>query len=588
MVRMVIIDKSRVESLISIFVTVHPHETSALISSTSSFFFILSAYFVVLPLRDEGAISLGLGNLPSLFVGSLLLTLVAAPLSTLVFSLPNLSKGKALFLIHRFFSFSLVIFFVLWNFSTPGSSPFKAKEMLPVKTILKDELKVAVDGTLTYNSGGWESHGWFYISVRIAMFLWVALLNLITISSTWARVIDVMDSEDATSLYLLNLVQRSFSAFLLCNHLISVRVKIVWVYWCWCYARSALWFTLCNRNGMGWPVYDSSLSTSLCLSLSDFICSLTLELVHLDLLLVSALLLEFAAQSSVGINKDVSQHPEELSPLRKADNDHISEADGKSEMALQAPSPRTSTSKVKPQIWVILEGLQLILSSTYLLQVALFLWLSALVSSFFYFQKVTVIASTVTSPVGRRKLFAQINSFIAVFILGGQLTLTGHILTVAGVTTAICSAPLVGFVNLIALSVWPSWIAVAISETLRKVVIYVVTRPGRELLFTVVTQDEKYKAKVCIDVIVQRLGDATAAGMYKLLSGSLNGSASTTSLYALPVRYYFPDLYAFLNLHRVAVYRLIDGLVCFCLSGVFHMVGNSISFRTTTTTTSEA
>lgn len=71
---------------------------------------------------------------------------------------------------------------------------------------------------------------------------------------------------------------------------------------------------------------------------------------------------------------------------RKADNDHISESDGKSEMALQASSPRTSTSKVKPQIWVILEGLQLILSSTYLLQVALFLWLSALVSSFFYFQ----------------------------------------------------------------------------------------------------------------------------------------------------------------------------------------------------------
>lgn len=49
--------------------------------------------------------------------------------------------------------------------------------------------------------------------------------------------------------------------------------------------------------------------------------------------------------------------------------------------------------------------------------------------------------------------------------------------------------------------------------------------------------------QVCIDVIVQRLGDATAAGMYKLLVSTLNGtgsgSASTISLYALPVR--FPD-----------------------------------------------
>lgn len=45
----------------------------------------------------------------------------------------------------------------------------------------------------------------------------------------------------------------------------------------------------------------------------------------------------------------------------------------------------------------------------------------------------------------------------------------GRILTVAGVTTAICSAPVVAFLNLVAVAVWPTWIAVAICETLRKV-----------------------------------------------------------------------------------------------------------------------
>lgn len=134
-----------------------------------------------------------------------------------------------------------------------------------------------------------------------------------------------------------------------------------------------------------------------------------------------------------------------------------------------------------------------------------------------------------------------------------------------------------------------------------QVVTYVVTRPGRELLFVVVSEDEKYKAKVwssfsfilfpsysrldittynfhfrtnqwlhcyniadtdililkfyifllfpgkyikwtymlmqiCIDVLVQRLGDAAAAGMYKMLFGTLNGNPSTASLYGLPVR----------------------------------------------------
>ncbi|KAL8050071.1 hypothetical protein ABFS82_06G058600 [Erythranthe guttata] len=476
-----IIDKSQIESIISIFVTVYPHETSALIYSTSSFFFILSAYFVVLPLRDEGAISLGLGNLPGLFVGSLLLTLVAAPVSTLIFSLPNLSKGKALVYIHRFFSLSLVVFFALWIFSTPGSSTFNAKDTSSVNSTIKEELKVAVNQTISADSATWENHGWFYIAVRIAMFLWVALLNLITISSTWARVIDVMDSESGSRLF----------GFIGAG------------------ATLGQLFGSLFATGMAW--------------LGPY------------LLLVAAILMEFAAQSSRGINKDIPEHSEELSPIRRSDTDHMSENNGLLGTSLKASSPRSPTSTEKPQIWAILEGLQLILSSSYLLQVALFLWLNAVVSSFFYFQKVTVIASTVTSPVGRRRLFAQINSFIAVFILGGQLTLTGRILTVAGVTTAICAAPFVGFLNLIALAVWPSWITVAISETLRKVVMYVVTRPGRELLFTVVTQDEKYKAKVCIDVIVQRLGDATAAGMYKLLFSALDVTPSTVSLYALPV-----------------------------------------------------
>ena len=40
------------------------------------------------------------------------------------------------------------------------------------------------------------------------------------------------------------------------------------------------------------------------------------------------------------------------------------------------------------------------------------------------FQKVTIIATTISSPAARRRTFALINSFIAVFILVGQLTLT--------------------------------------------------------------------------------------------------------------------------------------------------------------------
>ncbi|CAI0431342.1 unnamed protein product [Linum tenue] len=441
--------RPRLDAILSVFVTVHPHELHALLHSASCFFFILSAYFVVLPLRDEGAISLGLSNLPSLFIGSLALTLIAAPLSTLIFSLPNFSKTKV------------------------GS----AEADLP--TGLEDSA----------NPGGWTKHGWYYVSVRIGLFLWVALLNLITISSTWARIIDVMDSESGSRLF----------GFIGAG------------------ATLGQLFGSLFASGMAWLG-------------SCMICFLAI------LLLFAAFLMELAAQSSKGIGKDASHSPEELSPLRTSDPNQQSENGTEASPTSRVATPKSPQSKMKPQISAILDGLWLILSSTYLQYVSLFLWLSAVVSSFFYFQKVTVIALTITTSIGRRRMFAQINSFIAVFILAGQLTLTGRILTLAGVTIAICSAPVVAFSNLIAVAVWPSWMVVAICETLRKVVSYVVTRPGRELLFTVVSQDEKYKAKVCIDVIVQRLGDATAAGMYQLLFSFLHGKTSTVSLYALPVR----------------------------------------------------
>ncbi|KAL4556960.1 hypothetical protein LXL04_035129 [Taraxacum kok-saghyz] len=464
-----IVARSPIQSFLSFFLNIHPHETYSVFYSTSSFFFVLSAYFVVLPLRDEGAISLGIGNIPGLFVGSLILTMIAAPLSTLIFSLPNLPKAKALVLIHRFFSASLVLFFILWGLSSPANSFPTFKGFLSTSSTIKDEIKVETEP----DSTDLGKHGWFYISVRIGFFLWIALMNLITISSTWARVTDVMDNESGSRLF----------GFIGAG------------------ATLGQLFGSLFATGMAW--------------LGPY------------LLLFAALLMEFAAQSSKRINKDITDPSEELVSLRKTEDEINKQS-----------SPMASTSNpvsTKPRFWALLEGFSLIWASNYLLFVSLFLWLGAIASSFFYFQKVTVIASTVTTPTGRRRLFAQINSFIAVFILAGQLTLTGRILTVAGVTVALCSAPFFSFLNVIVIAIWPTYFAVAISETFRKVITYVVTRPGRELLFTVVSQDEKYKAKVCIDVLVQRFGDATAAGMYSLLYSTHNGNMTHISLYALPV-----------------------------------------------------
>ncbi|XP_040385103.1 uncharacterized protein LOC121055822 isoform X3 [Oryza brachyantha] len=452
------------DAAVASLVAVLPHEIPPLISAASTFFFILSAYFAVLPLRDEGAISLGLATLPGLFAGSLLLTLLAAPVASLAFSLPSIPKPRALVFIHRFFSLSLLIFFILWFASTPGHSPSISQS----------------NEDASNKSPGWGNHSWFYILVRISLFLWVSLLNLIAISSTWARVIDVMDSESGSRLF-------------------------------------------------GFIGAGATLG-----QLFGSLFAATMAWLGPFLLLFSSLLMELAALSSKGIHSDATQGSTELS----SSTIQNTEADDEISSLVTSqgsPSQVSQSQKTKPESFVMFEGFWLIARSSYLMYISLFLWLSAVVSSFFYFQKVTIVATTISSPTARRRTFALINSIIAVFILVGQLTLTGRILTIAGVTVAICASPLISTLNMVALAQWPTWLAVAVTETIRKVTTYVLTRPGRELLFTVVSQDEKYKAKVCIDVIVQRLGDATAAGIYSLLFNSFEKKTSMVTLYALPL-----------------------------------------------------
>ena len=52
-----------------------------------------------------------------------------------------------------------------------------------------------------------------------------------------------------------------------------------------------------------------------------------------------------------------------------------------------------------------------------------------------------------------------------------------------------------------------------------QVINYVVTRPAREALFTVVSDAEMYKAKLCIDTVVVRIGDTVAAGLFQVFEG---------------------------------------------------------------------
>jgi hypothetical protein len=103
--------------------------------------------------------------------------------------------------------------------------------------------------------------------------------------------------------------------------------------------------------------------------------------------------------------------------------------------------------------------------------------------------------------------------------------LAGQVLRLGGATFALSIVPLVCLCSTALLATRATPLTLVFVETLRKVVSYSFAKPARELLFTKVPDDAKYKAKLVLDTVVQRLGDALGAAIFSILGTQLLSSA---------------------------------------------------------------
>ena len=132
-------------------------ELPALLISFSYFFFLLCAYYIIRPLRDEMGILGGIKNLPWVFTGTFLVILAMVPLYGWVSS--RFARKKFLPLIYLFFIVNLLVFYLLFHY---GVSPS---------------------------------------TVAQSFFIWVSVFNLFVISVFWSFMSDIYDKDQAKRLY---------------------------------------------------------------------------------------------------------------------------------------------------------------------------------------------------------------------------------------------------------------------------------------------------------------------------------------------------------------------------------------------------
>jgi ATP:ADP antiporter, AAA family len=157
------------------------------------------------------------------------------------------------------------------------------------------------------------------------------------------------------------------------------------------------------------------------------------------------------------------------------------------------------------------DGFKLLFRSPYLLLLALFLLLMTWISTIVYIQLGDLITKAFDSREARTQAYATIDLLVntgAVFI---QLFGTGRIISRFGVTTGLLVNPVIMVVAFLAVLLSPVLMVLGGIQVLRRVAEYAVAKPTREMLFTVVDQESKYKAKNVIDTVVYRFGDVSSA-----------------------------------------------------------------------------
>jgi len=425
----------RIAAVLRRVVAVGDDEAAALLGSCAYSFCLLAGFYVLRPLREEMGVAGGVRNLPWMFTGTLLATLLLSPPFAALVS--RFSRRRFIPYAYRFFTLNLLIFFVL----------FEALE------------------------------GGARVGVARAFYIWTSVFNLFVVSVFWGYMADVFTSEQGKRL-----------------------------------------FGFIAAGGTLGAVAGSGLTASAVQAVG------TVPLLLVAAALVEASVLAFSAVDRLPVAGGAAG-------ACPASADSPGRVAGPAPAGDPARTDRDTGGLNRTGIW---GGLTLVLRSRYLLGIVLYMLLFTTTSTFAYFEQARLVAAHSTSPEARTAIFARIDLLVNVVALAVQAFLTGRLIRRLGVGATQTILPLVSLAGFVALAFQPVLGVLMAFQVVRRSADYAAAKPAREVLYTVLDREEKYKAKSFIDTFVYRGGDALAGWFHSLVTAG-GDPATRVVLAALPL-----------------------------------------------------
>ena len=163
-------------------------------------------------------------------------------------------------------------------------------------------------------------------------------------------------------------------------------------------------------------------------------------------------------------------------------------------------------------------GITHLFSSKYFLGIALMSLVASLLGTTLYMFRADLIGSAILNPDARIQFFSNMNVAANALALIAQMFLVKQVVTRFGIGRSLSLFPVASMIGFAILSMDPTLMAVAVLDVVRRGLGFGFAKPSTDMLYSVVTPEEKYKTKNAIDTAIYRGGDVVGTWSVRLMT----------------------------------------------------------------------